>query len=175
MKAAMTYRNGGLFPVSEAGRVELETLRPGVECFVDAKHKRNPKFHRLYWAMCGLMATALNNGPGTRTWDSSAVDKILKVATGHSEFIELTDAAKKELGLPAGMVPVGVLPCSISFTKMDETQFSAFVQDCMNYMRTTLAPWIEDAPQWRHVRDILTETKKEQRQCTPTPTASDAS
>ncbi|MDF1685321.1 MAG: hypothetical protein P1U50_00915 [Parvibaculaceae bacterium] len=160
----MTYRNGGLFPISKAGRLELEALHVGSEYFVEAKKKRNGKFHRLYWAMCTLIAEALNGGPGNRTWDSSAVDSTLKIATDHCELIELTETARLNLSLPAGMIPIGVKPCSISFAKMDETQFSAFVQDCMNYVRTTLAPWIEDAPEWRDVRDILTETKKESAQ-----------
>ena len=162
MKAAMTYRNGGLFPISRAGRIELETLHFGSEYFVDAKQKRNGKFHRLYWAMCTLISTALNNGPGIRTWDSGAVDRRLRVATGHREFVAITDAEEKELGFPPDIMVIGVVPLSISFTKMDETQFSTFVQDCMNYVRTTLAPWVEDAPEWRDVRDILTETKREQ-------------
>ena len=149
-KLSMIRKGNALVPSTKAAERTLDGIKPGAVLGVDAAERRNGKFHRLYWAMCQLIADALNAGPSGREWDQEAVSDALKIGTGHAKVVALTPAMQRHYGVPAALVPA-----SVSFAKMDETQFGRFVEGAVAYVIAEFGPWVQDHPDWRQVREIV--------------------
>lgn len=78
---------------------------------VEVKQPRNGGFHRLYWLLCQRMANALGADP-------DAVSDLLKIRTGHVITIKTKNGIEH-------------FPRSISYAKMDNTQFREFFEKCV--------------------------------------------
>ena len=142
-----------MWPTSRAAMLELERLPKGVPLKVDPKQPRNGRQHRLLWAFASLVADCLNDGPTAQAWDAEKVVTHLKLATGHVETVRLSKPDQRRLG-----VEFAALPKSISFAKMDGTEFSAFMDQAFIYVRDSLAPWIEQSDHWPDIAVILRES-----------------
>ncbi len=79
---------------------------------VEVKQPRNGNHHRLFWALCARIATSIGA-------ESENIADLFKVATGHATVIR--SKTYGELRLPK----------SISFAKMDQTQFDEFFNRCV--------------------------------------------
>lgn len=99
-----------LVPVDQEGLDALAMIRDERDVHVEIKQPRNPKHHRLLFA-------------------------LLKFITTHSDLFVSTDAALLGLKIACGLVDPYIdastgktffVPRSISFSSMDQTAFSAF-------------------------------------------------
>jgi hypothetical protein len=108
----------GLFPVDEQGSDVLFKIKIGKDISADIKQRRNPKHHRLFFAILKFLRL---HAP---RFDSVPMDKIkdaVKLATGLADTF--VDAETGE---------VYYVLRSISFASMDETEFTRFFdQACM--------------------------------------------
>ncbi len=101
-----------LFPDGDEAIVELVKLPFGKPLRAEVKQPRNPAFHRLFWALCARIASGIGAEPEN-------IATIFKFATDHVEKIH---------SKTYGYIKV---PKSISFAKMDETDFRAFFNHCV--------------------------------------------
>lgn len=109
-KAIFRKRGRMLVPVDQEGLDALAMIRDERDVHVEIKQPRNPKHHRLLFA-------------------------LLKFITTHSDLFASTDAALLGLKIACGMVDPYIdattgktffVPRSISFSSMDQTAFAAF-------------------------------------------------
>ncbi len=142
-----------LVPVSRAAQIALGSLPRGVPLKVEPKQPRNGKFHRMAWAFFTYVAEALNDGPAGAHWTPEDVKNDLLVATGHAKMRPLSGGERRRLNAPAGSVVA--VPKSISFSAMDQAEFSAFMEAAMLYVRDDLCRWIEGSPHWDEIGAIL--------------------
>lgn len=140
----------GFFPFTRGGALEADKIKQGAEVMGKLTKRRNGKFHRLYWQFCTFVAAALNDGPGNIVWTQEMVSDRLKIATGRADVIALPRSMQSVYG-----AQVAVKPQSISFAKMDDTEFGAFVEASMAYILTEFGAWVQEHPDWQNVRDIL--------------------
>lgn len=100
-----------LRPIDEAGEVALRSFGDGELVTVDVKKARNAKHHRMFWALMTVVWDNLDHGRYP-TLDSFVA--AVKIGTGHREVVFLSNNTEV------------YIPKSISFSKMDQTEFSAF-------------------------------------------------
>lgn len=155
--AKLTLKKNGpaLVPATKAAAIEFDKIKPGVPLIADVAQRRNIKFRRLYWGLCSYLAKALNAGPGEIEWTQSMVSDRLKLATGRAEITALPRSLAKHYN-----TPVAVRPASISFAKMDESEFSEFVHSAVRYVLTEFGEWVQGHEDWTHVQDILNHARK---------------
>ena len=97
-------KNGGfLAPVDDDGLNALAKIPQGEVVTVELTRPRNPRWHNMYWHMCGLL---LDNSEGEYGNTKTDVSSFLKIAVGH------VDADGE--------------PRSISFKSMEQTEFESF-------------------------------------------------
>lgn len=145
-KVGLTLR-----PRTKAAQIEMARMKDG-PVQGNVRSPRNVKFHRLYWQMCTYIAEALNAGPGSMQWDQERVSDRLKCATGYAEAVPLPPATARRYGARDAFY---LRPASISFAKMDQDEFSRFVEACIAYVVTEFGPWVQEHEDWQHVREIV--------------------
>lgn len=138
-------------PATKAAQSEFDRFDEAAIVHGDLAVRRNLKFHRLYWAMCTYIADALNEGPsGASDWTQEMVSDRLKLATGRAEIVPIPRALQRHYGVDKALKPV-----SISFAKMDESEFGRFVEASIAYVLSEFGAWVQEHEDWRHVREIL--------------------
>lgn len=103
---------GALRPTDAESWEEFSKLPSGKPLHVEVKQPRNAAFHRLYWALCARIADA-------RGVTSENVSDVLKIATGHFQLVRTKSYGDIHI------------PKSISFAKMDQTEFRSFFERCV--------------------------------------------
>jgi len=154
-KFALTKKGLGFFPATKAAQIEALKMPDGDGLFGDIARRRNLKFHRLYFALCTYVSEALNNGPGEIEWTQEMVSDRLKLATGRAEIVPIPSSLQRHYGVTHALKPV-----SISFAKMDETEFGRFVEVAIAYVLSEFGAWVQDHPDWHHVQDIVLHARK---------------
>lgn len=153
MTVIYARREGHAFvPYSRASAFAMEELPVGVPLKLDATQPRNPRRHRLYWALMTLTARALNDGPTPVRWTAEDVSQNVKIATGHVEVMRLRPADAKRYGTDTVLKPK-----SISFAAMGDEEFAPFMEDAFNYIRDHLAPWISGSDYYGDILGIVGE------------------
>lgn len=109
-KAFFRRTLSGLVPDDEAAQAALRGVKPGDVVAVEITRPRNLQHHRLYWAMCSKIGSAIDVEPEN-------VSDVLKLKTGHFVTVQTKSG------------PVQ-LPRSISFAKMDQAEFRKFFERC---------------------------------------------
>lgn len=137
---------GGLEPVDEAGVEALSAYKPGDVVRGDLRKPRNPKRHRWYWALCGLVA---ENSDRT----AEEVSTLLKLATGHRETLALKAGACPHCG--GAVEKVAYLPKSIAFAKMDEASFGLFTDRCVKVVAERLIPGIAEEALRKEIEEMI--------------------
>ncbi len=107
IREGMTLRPFG----RESGE-QFDKLPRGKPVFVEVRQPRNAKHHRLFWTLCHRIGAAV----GT---DADAIAFVLKLRTGHVQEVKTKRGAVS-------------MPLSISFAKMDQTDFSKFFDKCLD-------------------------------------------
>lgn len=108
MKGFAVKTDYGLAPADDATKEAWGHMKPGSLCQVDVRRPRNVHRHRLYWGLCQRVADALGNVTAENVSD------VLKIETGHCRILK-------------GKTEVWRVPLSISFDKLDEDAFQAFL------------------------------------------------
>jgi hypothetical protein len=110
-------RLGALRAVDEAGEEALRAIAEGSQVKADITQPRNLRFHRWFFAMLKFVA---DNNPNFATSDDVLIYLKLKL----------------NLFTPV-IFPDGTTylkPGSISFSRMDETEFRSFVKRCIDIL-----------------------------------------
>jgi hypothetical protein len=100
----------GLSPDDDAASEALRGVQIGQVVAVEISRPRNLQHHRLYWAMVGKIADAVD-------LPTEAVSDHLKCETGHCHTIKTKDGIRR-------------YPKSISFAAMDQAAFREFFERC---------------------------------------------
>lgn len=102
---------GALRPIDDTGQEVLGHLGDGEIIEVEFRKKRNVQHHRKFWA---LMTIVWNNIDHGRYPTVESLVAAIKISTGHREMITLPNGTEV------------YIPRSISFAKMDQTEFERF-------------------------------------------------
>lgn len=104
-----------LVPHGTESHVEFARVPFNKLVHVEVRRPRNSQHHRLYWALCARIAGAIGS-------DAENISDMFKIATGHCTIIRSKTYGELKL------------PKSIAFSRMDQTQFSAFFERCIQVM-----------------------------------------
>lgn len=126
-----------LAPDGDESVSELLSLPFGKSFKAEVKLPRNPRFHRLYFALCKRIADGIGR-------DAEEISTVFKFATGHIEQIH---------SKTYGYIKV---PKSISFAKLDETAFRKFFDACV---AVALTEWGIEAEALADLLDPKTEVR----------------
>ena len=138
MKAVFRKHGTSLVPVDDEGLAAVRKLPEGRDVVIDVKRARNPRHHRLYWALINFISM---HSP---RFEGVSLDKIhvaLKLATGFVDtFIDV------ETGHAC------YVPKSIAYESLDQTAFSAFFDDACTVIAQR---WMPAGVTPKDVRDEL--------------------
>lgn len=132
-KAVYAFRRHGdaLVPDMEMDLHALDGVANGQLVRVEVKEFRNVARHRLYWAMLHEMVAATECA-----LTPERLHEVIKLETGVVDLIRL----------PNGMTVA--IPGSISFDKMAEPEFVAFLEAAQKWLATTYG-WVSERDQER--------------------------
>jgi len=143
MAPSFWQRKGySIVPADDSARAVLTRLKEGDLLTCDAKRPRNIGRHKLYWAICNLIADSI----GTVTPEN--ISDILKIETGHCRIIK-------------GQTDTWKVPLSISFAAMDDIAFAGFLDRVKVVITEQWFPRMG-----REIRDAVDEIINQER--TPT-------
>jgi len=100
----------GFEPLCDEDRHALRHIKVGEYCKVRVTKPRNLAQHRLYWALCDLVA---QNHPEIQ--DRETASGVIKLEAGWVETVKSQDGK------------IYFLPKSISFSSMDQVQFQEYM------------------------------------------------
>jgi len=124
----VTKHLGGLRPVDDIGTAYFSKIKHGKQFLVEIKRARNPRHHRLFWALCALVADNSRHFQ-----DAEQVATAFKVATGHV-VPQINPADGKTYWFPK----------SIAYHAMPQDEFSAFFEKCVSLVVERLLPGVTD-------------------------------
>ncbi len=119
MKMLLIKRDGKLLPADDESWQHMARLPNNVQVWAEVKRARNPKMHRLFFA---LVKIVWDNSPYERYPTMDAMRAAIQVSAGHRD----------EIHLPGGQL--AYIPKSISFGSMSQDEFEIFYQnvcDCI--------------------------------------------
>lgn len=117
----MQRRLGSLWPVDDAGRIALEeSVGVGEAVKVTVTKPRNGRFHRLFFSLLNLVAENTD-------YTTDQLLHLVKIGIGHVDWVMLDGK----------QVPV---PKSISFAKMDDTEFRKFFNRALDFICQKVIP-----------------------------------
>lgn len=131
-------------------REKLAGLPEGQRLRICVDQDRNGKFNALFHVLLGLVADAVNSGPGSTT--DAKLMKWIKLKNGWYDFEPL----KNPVMAPNGeVISYSLEYRSTKFSKMGEAEFQAFCRDACELITHEVAPWILAAPQWPQIEEII--------------------
>lgn len=117
---------GTLKPVDQAGFDALMKFKNDEQLQVIFKRARNPRHHRLYWALMALIH------PQQDTYTTiEQLSNAVKCAVGWCDKVELT----------SGMIMA--IPRSISFANMKQDEFDQFFEKVVQLVITKILPGVD--------------------------------
>ncbi len=128
---------GALRPANPDAETLMAKLAPDKLVMVDVVRSRNLYHHRLFFA---LMQLVYENQTAYATVDD--IVTAFKFAVGHTH----------KFNTKRGMIEI---PVSISFAKMDQTEFESFYERAMDFLIAEVLPGIDSADLEREVQDII--------------------
>lgn len=131
-------RLGVLAPVDQQGRDVMAKLKMGQQVQIEVKRARNPKQHRLYWALIGLC----HSQQSTYATQEDLSDAI-KIAVGHCTQYPLLNGK------------VMMKPKSIAFANLGQTAFDEFFQRVVHLVITRILPGVEEADLRRELEEMV--------------------
>ena len=134
-KPLFTRTAFGLSAEGEAARELLAAIPLGATVVVDITRPRNPRFHRLYWALCQTIAESV----GAR---AEAVSDVIKLRSGHFTVIQ-TKSERIQV------------PRSISFAKMKEPEFRTFFQNACVFICEELLPGMKPGELRKQIEQMV--------------------
>jgi hypothetical protein len=113
----MRKQGNSLVPVDDQGSELLAKLKDGRDVGVTVTAHRNPRHHRLYWAMLRFLGDHTDIFAGK---DLHMISTALKLATGLVQTYIDQDTGKTIL-----------VPRSINWASMDQTKFNRFFDNAV--------------------------------------------
>jgi len=141
MEILMQRTLSGLAPIDDAGQEMLRKVAVGRLVKARVTQSRNIHHHRMFFALLNLV---YDNLP--ETVEINSVDALLgalKLATGHYEVCK--SSAGKEFRIPK----------SISFAKMDQTEFDQFFQRCCDVIVKHFLPGVTSEQLRSEILDLV--------------------
>lgn len=129
---------GSLRPIDPTSAEILDRIAKDEDVKVEITRPRNVKHHRKFFALLNAIYPHQDIYP-TRTSFRAA----LSAALGFGETVKLGDGRTI------------IVPHSISFAKMDQTEFEAFYDRAVELILTRIVPGVGRADLAREVDDIL--------------------
>lgn len=126
-----------LVPHGDESIVEFERLPFDRPLQIEAKQPRNPRFHRLFWALCARIGHGIGK-------EAEWVERAFKTEQGLFDVFLYT--GKEHFVLR-----------SIAFGEMEETEFRAFFEGCVT---TAYNTWGVDPAS---VADLLVKNEDQKR------------
>lgn len=143
------YQGAGVFRVRARASLEecQEHFHQGDAIKITVNVSRNDKYHRLFFAIIGKCVKAINAGPTQVT--KEGLLRWLKLHMGHFDVIAVPNG--KQFGASQA-IEYG----SIAYDAMDQEEFAEFVEGALGLVRDQLAPWLNTAPEWPEIVEMLT-------------------
>lgn len=117
---------GSLKPVDQAGLDALAKMRQGTQVLIAMKRARNPRHHRLYWALMALIH------PQQELYTTvEQLSNAMKCAVGWCDKITLKDGT------------IMAIPKSISFANMAQAEFDQFFERIIQLVVTKILPGVD--------------------------------
>lgn len=126
MKIVCRKQAGKLVPVDDEGIEALAKVKDGRDVTVEFKTPRNPRHHRLFFALIQFVRMH------SERMSSATTDQIktaLKIATGLVDTFVDCQTGKSVM-----------VPRSIAFDSMDQTEFNKFFDDAASVIATRWMP-----------------------------------
>lgn len=137
-EALMRKEFGALRPVDAAGKDLIDHIGKGELVKVKISRPRNAGHHRKFFALLNLVFENQEHYP---TLDHMLV--ALKVALGHCDTVILKNGQ------------TAFIPRSISFAKMDQTEFEAFWDKACQIITKHFLPGVTKAQLEREVLELM--------------------
>lgn len=125
----------GLIANNRHSQEQLDALEIGRVYRVKISKPRNVRMHRLYWALCGAVAEQLDK-------PSELISQLIKIRAGH---VDLVRTVQGEVQIPK----------SISFAKMDQTQFRDFFDKAIEVVCSDILPGVDSDDLRARVNDMI--------------------
>ena len=109
MEVRCVKKAGGLFPFDQDSKMYLDKIKDGEYVEVEAKKKRNGKFHKKYFVMLRVVAEQLN-------CKLDDLHDFIKEKTGRYDIVSIGGVVRKSYH-------------SISFSKMDGIEFACYYDE----------------------------------------------
>lgn len=136
MKIYLIRDGDCLKPLSESDHDSLKRIKDGAIIYVDYKKPRNPLFHNKFMS---LVRTVFDNQEQYETIESML--NLFKVELGYYDSMYFR---KQEIRIPR----------SISFTKMDEVEFSEFYDKAVTMALSRFLPTVTPVELEEYVNKI---------------------
>lgn len=139
MTRALFIRHLGntLEPADPAALELVKSLKPGKGMWLEGRRARNPRRHRLFWALVQIIK---ENTDARQSTD--AIADYLKIRGGHVEVFRR----------PGGVIVE--VPKSIAFSKCTEGEFSEFLSRLMDVVRQEIIPGLDGNELRRELEQI---------------------
>jgi hypothetical protein len=116
-----------LVPSDRASADLLSKVKPGRQIMVKTKTARNPKQHRLLWALAKKIADNTD-----RFTDAEHVVRELKLNTGH--------VIREQYNIPGLGIVYREDPASISYESMPQEDFAIWFEKVLAYVASDIWP-----------------------------------
>lgn len=128
-----------LAPVDQFASEQMARLPRGKDLAVDARSRRNMGQHRLYWAMCGLVAESSD-----RFGDAEEVSDFIKYSTKHVKLAHNPVTGASFL-----------IPKSISEASMSGEQFTRYFNRALHIVLTEILPGVPEGELRAQIENIV--------------------
>lgn len=122
MKLTFIVYDGKLAPATDEAEAWARKIKPGDVIEVDVVRPRSQQFHKLFFALLKIVSDNIDNCSVDNLLD------VIKLGTGHTKIVELPDGG------------FYTIPKSISFSAMDEAEFSMFFTKAVDFIIKELVP-----------------------------------
>lgn len=134
MKIHVTKDNfGALRPADQSAKEALSKIGAGEYMTAEIKRPRNPKFHRLFFALLDVVMENMSHEQRDQWPTKERLLWEIKLQTGYFQMAE---------SVGGKMYPI---PSSISFASMDDVEFGEFFTKALDVCRRYFLPGVSDA------------------------------
>jgi hypothetical protein len=134
----MRRRGSALVPVTEIDAEAIASIPEGKDVFVTPKHRRNPKHHRLAWALAEKLSEMCDFNDREDAMD------FLKIKARHIKMIMDPRSGHVE-----------IVPKSISFASLDQQAFSRIFNRMVWVICNEIVPGLEETALRREVEAMV--------------------
>ena len=137
MTALFRKELSGLRPVNSIASDKMAKLKLGDVVAIDVRKPRCLGHHRLYWALCQVVAENMDGD-----YSAEVVSDVIKLRTGH---VTVVKTRKGEVFLPK----------SISFAALDQVAFNEFFDRAIKVVVADIIPGINSDALRQEVEQII--------------------